>query len=133
MKILEKEKLLFALSSVDGFQIRNGNKSKIYGVSYHVTYCKVTSHAYGEIEVQNERSIKIHAGETLVVTSAEYFLVPDDMFGLCINRVMGAVSQLQIDTTFIDPGFEGQLRIAITNFRSFSKISDCDPQLTFKP
>lgn len=123
MDLISKKRIVDAISSCDEdfdhskiFKIRDGSVDRASSASYHVTFSEVFSYNDGDVVWGNNGdSLFIRPKETLVLRTKEYFFIPKNIFGLCFNRVWGAVRCLQIDTTFVDPGYEGCLTIVVTN------------------
>ena len=116
MKVLCKSDLNASLASpppAGQLQILNGDASRAKIVSYNPVMDKATSLLRGDLPT-NE-TLLIHPNESIAVRTKERFLVPSDHFAICVNRVLNAHDQLAIDSTFIDPGYEGQLHFVIRN------------------
>ena len=118
MKVLRKLDLNVALASPStvphiGLQIINGDASHAKIVSYNPVLDKATSLSRGDLLVDD--TLVIHPNESIAVRTKERFHVPSNHFGICLNRVINAHDQLSIDSTFIDPGYEGQLHFVIRN------------------
>jgi len=63
----------------------------------------------------------VHPGETVIFRTHERFYLPTTFYGWCVNRVWGAITDFQVDSAFIDPGYQGRLQIAVTNNAAITK------------
>lgn len=116
MKVLCKSDLNLSLASpppAGRLQILNGDASHAKVVSYNPVLDKATSLLRGDLPTGE--AFVIHPNESIAVRTKERFHVPSDHFGICVNRVLNTHNQLSIDSTFIDPGYEGQLHFVIRN------------------
>lgn len=116
MKVLCQSDLKASLASpppAGQLQILNGDASHAKIVSYNPVLDKATSLLRGDLPTSE--TLVIHPNESIAVRTKERFHVPSDHFGICVNRVLNAHNQLSIDSTFIDPGYEGQLHFVIRN------------------
>jgi len=116
MKVLCKSDLNASLASpppVGHLQILNGDTSRAKIVSYNPVLDKATSLLRGDLPTAE--TLFISPNESIALRTKERFHVPQDHFGICVNRVLNAHNQLSIDSTFIDPGYEGQLHFVIRN------------------
>lgn len=96
-------------------RIKNGSEERAINGGYHLAIGDAISYARGSIS-PSEGKVIISPNETIVFKSQEYFFVPNDICGFGVNRVWDCVRQLRIDSTFIDPGYEGRLHIIVTNY-----------------
>lgn len=104
----------FKSDSPSDLKIKNGSEERAINGGYHLAIGDAVSYQRGHINYDNGK-LSILADETIVFKSREYFYVPEDICGFAVNRVWDGVRQLRIDSTFIDPGYEGKLHIIVTN------------------
>ena len=114
MKLILEEDYKKAFQSTSGFQINNGSISNIERACYHISLTNAFSFTRGLITPENEKYY-ILPSETIWFRSNEYFRLEKNMVGLCVNRVWNTVRLLRVDTTFIDPEYNGELNIIVKN------------------
>lgn len=116
MKLLSVKDYIksFSDDSERELRIKNGSEERAINSGYHLAFGNATSYKRGKVSPING-CITISPNETIVFKSKEYFFVPNDVCGFGINRVWDCVRQLRIDSTYIDPGYEGRLHIIVTN------------------
>lgn len=117
MSVLTRQDLKAAManrSNTNSLQIIDGDDARAKIISYNPVIEKVVSFQRGNISVASE--IEIEPFESIAVKTKERFIVPSSIFAICVNRVLNTHNQLAIDSSFIDPGYEGQLHFVIHNF-----------------
>ena len=119
MKLLSVKDYIgsFNNESESELRIKNGSAERAINGGYHLAIGDATSYDRGRI-APSRGKVTINPNETIVFKSQEYFYVPNDVCGFGVNRVWDCVRQLRIDSTFIDPGYEGKLHIIVTNYGS---------------
>jgi len=130
MKLLAVEDYKKALYSTTTGElcIQKGSERRAINSGYHLAIGDGVSYLRGNVSPVNGK-ITISPNETIVFKSKEYFLVPNNCCGFAINRVWDSVRQLRIDSTFIDPGYEGKLHIIVTNYGKQSLTLSVDEPL----
>jgi hypothetical protein len=117
MNVLTQHELRAALDNQDNvrcLQIIGGDVARAKIISYNPIVEAVTSFQRGALSAQAELEIKPF--ESIAVKTKERFIVPPNIFAVCVNRVLNTHNQLAIDSSFIDPGYEGRLHFVIHNF-----------------
>jgi deoxycytidine triphosphate deaminase len=122
MRAVEPQELEEAIKNNQDkdFQIQNGESARISSITYHPVFSRAISNKEGEKGIKcpqggKSRKVEIVPGETIFFTTQERFCFPNKIFGFVFNRVWGTVRNLQVDTTFIEPGYHGCLRVVVRN------------------
>lgn len=127
MKVLCRQDLSNAINTSESnvFNIQDGRHSNAKIISYNPVIGQATSLLRGVLNLDEPMLFK--PGESIAVRTKEIFIIPADHFGVCFNRVLNTHEQLSVDTTFIDPGYEGHLHFVIHNC-GLSEISITSPK-----
>lgn len=116
MRLLNKDSYVSAIDSQSGLKIEHGNSRSARKNGYHLAFSEAFSHPRGKLSIcEKDKNISIFPGESIVFKSKEYLHIPANCFGFCFNRVWNSVRELSMDTTFVDPGYEGKVHIVIKN------------------
>lgn len=128
MNVLTKQDLRNALTNqtnANNLQIKGGDEARAKIISYNPVIEAVTSFQRGALPAHTELEIKPF--ESIAVKTKERFIVPPSIFAICVNRVLNTHNQLAIDSSFIDPGYEGKLHFVIHNFgKNIARINPLD-------
>jgi deoxycytidine triphosphate deaminase len=128
MNVLTKQDLRAALANQNNanyLQIIGGDDARAKIISYNPIVEAVTSFQRGALSAHAELEIKPF--ESIAVKTKERFIVPSSIFAICVNRVLNTHNQLAIDSSFIDPGYEGKLHFVIHNFgKNIARINPLD-------
>lgn len=113
----------YGLSSY-GYDIRCGTKFKVPAVAKvlrvddsTIDPKDVTNDSYKDIE--SIEPIVIEANSIVLARSVEYFKIPRNVMALCTGKSTYARTGLLVNTTPIEPGWQGYLTMSLANLNNF--------------
>jgi deoxycytidine triphosphate deaminase len=116
MNIIDNKRIISSLErNCDGeFSIQHGSKDNVRDISYYPTIGKITSSLRGHVK-NIELPFDIEDGEHILIRTKEKFRLSGKQIGICFSRVQNTCEGLSMDSTFIDPGYEGHLHLSLRN------------------
>lgn len=113
-----KKIISYGLSS-GGYDVRIGNKFKIFTNvnSAIIDPLNITEKCFVDVDLDEtgEDHILIPPNSYALGSTREYFKIPKDIFVICLGKSTYARSAAIINVTPIEPGFEGEVVIEISN------------------
>ncbi len=103
----------FGLSSY-GYDIRLSNRFKRLTSIQNIDIKNIQPSAFVEEEADNNK-ILLNPFENILALSYEYFRIPREILGLCLGKSTYARLGIVINTTPLEPEWEGFLNISIIN------------------
>jgi len=112
----------YGLSSI-GYDIRLGRKflvPKFSGVNLVLDPRRFPREMFASVELdKNEKTIELAPHSSILAESLEHFVMPDDVFALCVGKSTYARCGVFINFTVAEPGWRGVLTLEIMNLSSY--------------
>lgn len=100
-----------------GYDMRLGNHFKVFtNLHYGVIDPKnINDLEFHEVVALDNEPVIIPPNAFALTSSREYFIMPDDVLGICLGKSTYARCGLVANITALEPGWEGNLTIELSN------------------
>ena len=113
---------LFQKDTTSKKQIKQATYEIRVGQQYEILKYKTDSVIHEKIDVSGTQEISIDPGQTVRVIAMERFKIPTDIFAKATTIGQLFSAGLSAETTYADPGYEGDFYITLSNISTRTLI-----------